>query len=677
MSRFEIRAKDGMGRTGVYSTNHGDLNTPLLMPVIHPGKSVIPPRELVDKYGFQMVITNSYIIRSHDRFREKAVAEGVHSLLDIDVPIMTDSGTFQMYVHGLPDEEINPLEIVEFQKSIGTDIGTILDVFSDPDVGRKKVEDDVQLSLERARASVGSKGEMLLAGTVQGGIYPDLREESAKGLAELDFDVHPIGGAVPLMERYRYADIVRATLAAKKYLPPNRPVHLFGCGHPMFFAQAALLGCDFFDSASYAKFAESGRMMLPTGTVHLKDLRELPCGCPVCSSHTAGDLTALSKEERDVYLMRHNLYVIAAEMRRVRQAISDGKLLELCAVRARGHPNLYEALQVYLDHFEQIEEADPVGNASSIFYTGPETAKHPVTKRYFKRVLARYPYRQTRNLILVPSLGDRPFGNTAPTIINSVKRLAPRNALLAFVTPIGIVPWELEHVHPAQQCIFPSTIDQATLGVARGRLIEFLDATRAEEIFWFNRESPTNVFAESLSGDSLKRLDKASEILEMLGGFAEERLGWTSRKLRALLAYQWGIRDISKASFSEMMMKVSKATGKIRHVKKQNEILFTLVPTTGLLTPTYEGGQALRGWGIGRDYIVTMDNDAAEFVVKGKSALAKFVKDASPNLRAGEDVLLVDELGELLAVGRANLSGNEMLSFSRGVAVVTRHPRKH
>jgi 7-cyano-7-deazaguanine tRNA-ribosyltransferase len=173
MGHFEIRAKDGLARLGRFTTKHGTVKTPLLMPVVHPGKSVIRPQELVDHFGFQMVITNSYIIRSHDRFKDVAVEKGVHELLDFNGPIMTDSGTFQMYFHSLPDKEIDPLEIVEFQKSIGSDIGTILDVFSDPKVGKAKVEEDMQVSLERARMSVDKKGEMMLAGTVQGGIYPE------------------------------------------------------------------------------------------------------------------------------------------------------------------------------------------------------------------------------------------------------------------------------------------------------------------------------------------------------------------------------------------------------------------------------------------------------------------------------------------------------------------------
>ena len=183
MGQFEIRAKDHLARLGRFTTSHGTVKTPLLMPVVHPGKSQISSSQLISNYGFQMVITNSYIIKSHDRFRSKALDKGVHGLLDFNGPIMTDSGTFQMYFHDLPESEIDPHEIIKFQREIGTDIGTILDAFSDPKAGRIQAEKDMKLSLERAQLSVSEKGEMMLAGTVQGGVYPDLRETSAKEMA--------------------------------------------------------------------------------------------------------------------------------------------------------------------------------------------------------------------------------------------------------------------------------------------------------------------------------------------------------------------------------------------------------------------------------------------------------------------------------------------------------------
>jgi 7-cyano-7-deazaguanine tRNA-ribosyltransferase len=108
-------------------------------------------------------------------------------------------------------------------------------------------------------------------------------------------------------------------------------------------------------------------------------------------------------------------------------------------------------------------------------------------------------------------------------------------------------------------------------------------------------------------------------------------------------------------------------------VTLEKEIIFTVVPTTGLLTPTYKGGEILLQHNIDERYLIAMEKDASEFVAKGKSALAKFVSDSHSDLRAGEEVLIIDEAHQLLGTGRALLSGSEMLVFDRGVAVVIRH----
>ena len=674
MVQFEIRARDGLSRLGRLTTKHGTVKTPLLMPVVHPGKSSIRPSELTKEFGFQMVITNSYIIRSHERFREKAVKEGVHGLLEFDGPIMTDSGTFQMYFHDLPEEEIDPLEILEFQKSIKTDIGTILDAFSDPDVGRTQVEKDVSLSLERARASVDKKGDMMLAGTIQGGIYPDLRETSAEAMARLDFDVHPIGGVVPLMERYRYSDIVRGTMAAKLHLPPDRPVHLFGCGHPMFFAQAAYLGCDFFDSASYAKFAEAGRLLLPSGTAHLDQLTELPCACPVCSSTTAADLKALPKEERDLQLMRHNLYVSAQEMRTVRNAIADGKLFELVAQRARNHPSLLDALNTTIEYAEFIAASDVVGKTASVLYTGSETLSRPEIIRFHSRLLKRWPYRLAETIVIVSDNARRPFTDSIGTIIDAVKGRAAEEVQLLIATPMGVVPWELEHVHPAQQCIFPRSLNQDVSSLMFRKLLDVIGLIEHDRVIWFDREG---VFVSRVDIDWIdKTAESATEVISEVENSGVSSGDWMKRKLKAVLAVQWGKDCGYIADLDRLTIEVSKGTGKIRHVKYNNEIAFTMVPTTGLLAPTIQGGTLLLEQGIEDRYIVQIDDEVAEFVADGKSALAKFIKGADSTLLAGEEVLIVDSSSNLLGVGRAILSGREMMSFDRGVAVNTRHARK-
>ena len=106
---FEIKAKDNRARVGVLHTEHGDVPTPALMPVIHPGRQTID----VSKYGADIVITNSYIIFKDDELKQKALKEGVHKLINFDGPIMTDSGSFQLSVYG--DIDVTNKEFIDFQ----------------------------------------------------------------------------------------------------------------------------------------------------------------------------------------------------------------------------------------------------------------------------------------------------------------------------------------------------------------------------------------------------------------------------------------------------------------------------------------------------------------------------------------------------------------------------------
>jgi predicted RNA-binding protein (TIGR00451 family) len=322
---------------------------------------------------------------------------------------------------------------------------------------------------------------------------------------------------------------------------------------------------------------------------------------------------------------------------------------------------------------DQLVESDPFGKSSSLFYTGAETAVRPEITRFHERVKNRYPFRTTENIIIVPDIGERPFSDTASTIITEVRRRTPEDTILLFVTPMGVVPWELEHVHPAQQCIFSKDVDPQTLNLAKHRLLEILEMIAFNNIVWFERESPTNQFGSDLGKYKVIRTTSASETIDALDSRKVESSDWHLRKLRALLMYQWGKNAGDVASVEGIQVVFSRSTGKIRHVTLEKEIIFTVVPTTGLLTPTYRGGEVLLQHNIDERFLITMAKDASEFVARGKSALAKFVIDADSNVKAGEEVLVVDENRQLLGTGRTLLSGSEMLVFNRGVAVVIRH----
>ena len=180
--KFEITERDGWARLGKLHTSTHVLNTPCLLPVINPNIRTVEPREMWEKYGFEALITNSYVIWKNERLKDEALADGVHKLLDYPGVIMTDSGTFQNYVYG--DVEVGVEEIVAFQREIDVDIATMLDVFATPDMSREEVQQAVQETISRAPASLDAAGQTMLNGPIQGGIHSDLRKESAVGMAE-------------------------------------------------------------------------------------------------------------------------------------------------------------------------------------------------------------------------------------------------------------------------------------------------------------------------------------------------------------------------------------------------------------------------------------------------------------------------------------------------------------
>ena len=272
MAGFELIERDGLGRIGRFETPHGTMGTPALLPVVHPDpqRQPIPPAEMRERLGVEAVITSSYIIWRTPPLRAAASAEGVHRLLRFNGPVMTDSGAFQQHAYG--SVEVGPEEILEFQARIGSDIATVLDDFTEPEAEHAEAEASLATTLDRARAARTARSG-LLAVPVQGGIHPDLRARSAAAASELG-DVLAVGGVVPLLEQYRFVELARALVAARPTLSPGAPVHLFGTGHPMTFAFAALFGVDLIDSSAYHKFARRGSLLFPEGTVALDDLRD-------------------------------------------------------------------------------------------------------------------------------------------------------------------------------------------------------------------------------------------------------------------------------------------------------------------------------------------------------------------------------------------------------------------
>jgi 7-cyano-7-deazaguanine tRNA-ribosyltransferase len=451
---FEIVDKDLMGRIGRFYTPHGVVETPTVMPVINPNLRLIEPSEL-RKYGAQMLITNSYIIYRTERLREAALAQGLHAMLGFDGPIMTDSGSFQLSVYG--SVEVDNTGIVGFERDIGSDIGVPLDIPTPPDVPLDRAREELEITLARMAEAKQHAGKMLLAGPVQGSTHPGLREEAARRAYEIGFDVYPLGAVVPLMESYRYADLVDVIVRSKMGLGPDGIVHLFGAGHPMMLALAVSLGCDLFDSAAYALYAKDGRYMTVDGTFHIGQLQHLPCACPICSSHSAKEIAEADEATRTRLLAEHNLYVTFAELRLVKQSIIDGDLMEHVERRCRSHPRMLEGLQRMMDYAPCIERFDRASK-STFFYLGPESARRPEVLQYCRQI----------NNIEVS-------GKALITTSKDVDT-AGFDRVLGVKMPFGVFPAELKETYPVGHAEVIESFDSDARDLTLGRVLAFIKA---------------------------------------------------------------------------------------------------------------------------------------------------------------------------------------------------------
>ncbi|MDD5502777.1 MAG: tRNA guanosine(15) transglycosylase TgtA, partial [Candidatus Thermoplasmatota archaeon] len=635
-----------MGRICEFTVNGRTAETPLLLPVINPNMMIITPKEMIEKFGIQALITNSYIIKKTPELREKALKDGVHKLIDFDGIIMTDSGTFQSHVYG--DVEVKPEEIVEFQRAIGVDIGTPLDIFIEPNFTYDEAKEAVDETLRRIKMSTGIKKEMALSGPVQGGIYTDLRTYCAKELSKMDCAIYPVGGIVPLMENQRYSDLIEIIIAAKKGLDPSKPVHLFGCGHPMVFPIAALLGCDVFDSAAYAKYARDGRMIFEDGTRHIEDLEYSPCGCPVCSIHTIAEIKSALPEEKVRLMAEHNLHVTFGMIRKIKTAIREGTLWELAERTCRSHPTLLSALKRLEKHKDFLEKFEPANRTRAFFYTGPESSWRPTANRAAARVLERY---EPKEICVWLDETQRPYSASYRAVAEEVHSIC--DASLIVRSPFGPAPLELDEAYPFGQSVFPEKLDCEA-------------EKRAEELCKIFEEK--NQKCKFIRWEGRKTLDE----LKALGKKGATEDPDVSR-VKALADFQFG-KGAAKAIFGDAQIEIrkSRSTGKIRTAFSNGEHVLSMRAEDGFFTLKIAGAKRLSAAFKTPALRVIVNKDSAEFNKQGKNIFPRFVVGCDENVRPGDDVIIVDENDDLAAVGKALMVGEEMRAFKSGVAVKVR-----
>ena len=720
LGKFELVARDGCARVGKLHTSHGILETPALLPVINPNIRTIEPREMWDRYGIQGLITNSYIIWKHDDLKNHAVNKGVHDLLDFPGVIMTDSGTFQSYVYG--DVEVGVEEIVEFQRSIGVDIATMLDVFSRPDMTEDEVQQAVKTTIQRCETSLEAAEKIMLNGPIQGGTFRDLRKQSAREMGRFDFAIHPIGGIVPIMEKHQYKDLVKIMLATIGELPPERPRHMFGCGHPMLFSILIALGADLFDSAAYALFARDDRLLSPQGTDRLNDLHAWPELVPCIVNWTPENVRALDDDERTSLLARYNLEVTLAELSRCKQAVHDGTIWQLAEQRSHQHPALREAFlwlttrpfpsglsselleDLVQDDRTAAREHHPNGGVWESDWShivnkqalqrkkgerwgGEDTLSRPHILAARKRLQHRWrPSTTTPVDVLVLNGKPGPWRQRCDLLVTRLKHVLPELEILV-QTPIGLLPYSLEDLNPFGQVDGPTWLWKRRLNPVLLR-----EETKRLHI------DADRILILDIGQDAL--IQQASDLL-MKHGILQQPIQVDDNELSLLrdklrrrqvldkLAVLMNVDYGAAAALIDSCTYVIGGTGRVKNVIDQhgNHILSPRL-TDGGLSVTDLGAKVIHdcrsisvsekgkyspydGLGDGPPVLV-VEQDAVEFVLRGRNVFHGFIIKCDSWLKAGQTCFIVDEQGTLIGHGISQCDADEVLRFKKGIAVRVR-----
>ena len=359
--KFDLIAEDPTthARAGVLHTPHGDIETPIFMPVGTKANVKGIPTETVKKLGAQIVLANTYHLSM--RPGEDTIAElgGLHKFMNWHGPILTDSGGFQVFSHNdavkLTDEGVRfivndydgrhvfwtPEDNMEIAMKLGSDICMQLDQCPGYPATRAYVERAVELSSMWAERcyKAHTRDDQALFGIVQGGMPLDLRLRSLRHLEECgDFPGYGIGG-YSVGEDHETMFETLAPLVSE-YMPKHKPRYLMGVGNPTTLVRGVGVGIDMFDCVYPTRVARNGMAMTWTGRLVMKNAQfthdhhvlEEGCGCYACrNGYTRAYIRHLVRAN-EIFGLRllslHNLYFLQEFMRRMRQAILDDRFTE-------------------------------------------------------------------------------------------------------------------------------------------------------------------------------------------------------------------------------------------------------------------------------------------------------------------------------------------------------------
>ena len=355
---FTLLAADDAARAGVLATAHGEVETPVFMPVGTAGAVKAMTADAVRATGATIVLANTYHLMLRRGAERIAALGGLHRFMDWPGPILTDSGgfqvmslaslremdeggvTFRSHIDGGALHRLTPESSTAIQHQLDATITMAFDECTPYPVSFEQARASMELSMRwavRSRAAFVPRPGYGQFGIVQGGVYSELRAASVAALLPLEFEGYAIGGLAVGEGQATMFDVLDATAPL---LPPAKPRYLMGVGTPDDLLGAVARGIDMFDCVIPTRAGRTARAYTSAGVLNLRnaahadDARPLDprCDCPACARHSRAYLHHLFKAEEmlgPMLVTWHNLHYYQHLMRTLRGAIVAGRLGEV------------------------------------------------------------------------------------------------------------------------------------------------------------------------------------------------------------------------------------------------------------------------------------------------------------------------------------------------------------
>jgi len=350
---FKILKRNKYTRRGVIQTHRGDIQTPAFMPVGTQATVKACTINDIKKTGSEIILSNTYHLMIRPGTERIQRVGGLHNFMNCDLPILTDSGGFQVMslskLNKIDREKgaifnshidgkkfyLSPEESMRIQLGLNSDIVMIMDECPKKSIDYELIKKSMNLSLywaERSKNAFGINPHKALFGIIQGGLFHDLRIESLKGLLKLDFDGYAIGGlAVGESQNEMFS-----VLDDLKYnLPPEKPHYLMGVGTPSDIIGAVKRGIDMFDCVLPTRSGRTGLAFTWKGRINIKNNKYQNDDTPLDENCKNLDLNKYSKNYLNhlfntneilgsMLLTLHNINFYQELMTSIRKNISEG-----------------------------------------------------------------------------------------------------------------------------------------------------------------------------------------------------------------------------------------------------------------------------------------------------------------------------------------------------------------